>query len=156
MPNLKKSIYFTICGEEICLDVTWQLLEKAERAFSPFPVDSIPFLLQDALRVQRTKVADLISLWVQEKTKLTRDDVRGYYFNCPHLEFIRTVGKIQACICWSIRNDKGEPSINDANFEKLANGIDLTPEDMPTPSPKAEGEMKPKKPRAATSRKRTA
>ncbi len=156
MPNLKKSIYFTICGEEICLDVNWQLLEKAERAFSPFPVDSIPFLLQDALRVQRTKVADLISLWVQEKTKLTRDEIREYYFTCQQLEFIKTVGKIQACICWSIRDEEGRPRISDSAFDKLANGIDLTPEDTAQPEPKTEASGKPKKPRAATSRKRTA
>lgn len=154
MPNLKKSIYFTICGEEICLDVTFHLLDKAERAFSPFSIDAIPFFLQDALKVQRNKIADLMSLWAQEKTKLTRDEIREHYFTCPQVEFIKTIGKIQACICWSLRDGDGQPMITDAAFEKLANGIDLDASDIKKPSQKSEASDKPKKIRAAISKPR--
>lgn len=154
MPNLKKSIYFTVCGEEICLDVSWQMLEKAERVYG-LPVDVIPYYLQDAVRVPRSKVAEIVALWAQEKTKLTRDQIKEHYFTCPQMQYIKDTGKIQACLLWSIRGDDGEPMISDATFEKLANGIDLEDGDIKKPSQKAEVNDKPKKPRAATSKKRT-
>ena len=155
MPNLKKSVYLTICKEEICLDVTWHMLEKAERVYG-MPVDVIPYYLQDAVRVPRSKVAEIIALWVQEKTKLTRDEIKEHYFTCPQMQYIKDVGKIQACLLWSIRGDDGEPMISDAAFDKLVNGIDLADDDIKKPEPKKEGDSKPKKPRAATSKKRTA
>jgi len=155
MPNLKKSIYFTICGEEICLDVSWHMLEKAERVYG-LPVDVIPYYLQDAVRVPRSKVAEIIALWVQEKTKLTRDQIKEHYFTCPQIQYIKDVGKIQACLLWSIRGDDGESMITDAAFEKLANGIDLEPDDIKKPAPKTEEGKAPKKPRAATSKRRSA
>lgn len=155
MPNLKKSVYFTICGEEIHLDVTWHMLEKAERVFSPYPVDRIPLLLENAIGVQRIKVADIIALWVQDKTKLTRDDIKGYFYQCPQIEYIRAVGKIQACLLWSIRDNNGDPLISDGAFEKLINGIDLDESDVKKPDePKQDQVKSAKKTRAATSNRR--
>lgn len=153
MPNLKKYVYFTVCGEEICLDVTWQMLEKAELVFSPYPVDRIPLLLENAIGVQRIKVADIVALWVKDKTKLTRDDIKAYFYQCPQIEYIRTIGKIQACILWSIRDGEGAPLISDDAFEKLINGIDLDDTDVKKQE-EAKPDDKPKKTRAATSKKR--
>lgn len=153
--NLKKSVYFNVCGEEICLDVTWHMLEKVERVYG-MPVDVVPFYLQDAIRVPRSKVAEIISLWVQEKTKLTRDQIKEHFFTCQQSEYIKDIGKIQACVLWSLRGEDGKSMITDAAFDKLVNGIDLDEVDINKPSTAKESGSTQKKPRAATSKKRTA
>ncbi len=153
--NLKKSVYFNVCGEEICLDVTWHMLEKVERVYG-MPVDVVPFYLQDSIRVPRSKVADIVSLWVQEKTKLTRDQIKEHFFTCPQVDYIKDIGKIQACVLWSLRGEDGKSMITDAAFDKLVNGIDLADGDINKPAPDKQTGSKPKKPRAATSKKRTA
>jgi len=79
MINLKKTIYLKISGQEIALDVTWDLLEKAERVYG-MPCDIIPYMLQEAVRVPRSKVAEIIALWVNGKTTLTKDQIKEHFF----------------------------------------------------------------------------
>lgn len=155
MPNLKKTVYFAINGEEIALDVTWDLLEKVERVYS-LPCDLVPYILQEAARVPRSKVAEVVALWVQGKTKQTKDEIKEFYFTCPQIQYIKDIGKIQAALLWSLRNEDGTPTISDKAFDALVNGQDITEEEItpPTPVTKAAGKGE-KKPRVATSKKRT-
>lgn len=151
MPNLKKTVYFLINGEEIALDVTWDLLEKVERVYS-LPCDLVPYILQEAARVPRGKVAEVVSLWVQGKTKQTKDEIKEFYFTCPQIQYIKDIGKIQAALLWSLRNEDGTPTISDKAFDALANGQDIAEEDITTSVTKSAGKGE-KKLRVATSRK---
>lgn len=152
MPNLKKTIYFNIDGEETALDVTWSILEKAERVYN-LPCDLIPYMMQDATRVPRSRVAEIVTLFLQDKTKKTRDEIKEFYFTCPQKTYIRDIGKIQASILWSLRDEENRPMISDAAFEALVNGRDLPAEEPKPIEQKPKAASTAKKPRAATSKK---
>jgi hypothetical protein len=137
MPNLKKTIFFNIADEQTSIDVTWSVLEKVERVYN-LPCDLVPYMMQDATRVPRSKVADIVTLLLQDKTKKTREEVKEFYFSCSQKAYIRDIGKIQAAILWALRDDNNQPMISDAAFEALVNGRDLPEEpEKPTPAPKS-------------------
>jgi hypothetical protein len=152
---MKKTIIVPISGEEIIVNVDFSIIEKVERVYNCTAEVAAAIHLTDMMRIRRTHIAQIICLWVQGKTELKQSVVNEYVQTCAQNQLYKFAGMIQAAILFSIRGEDGQPLITSEQFDKLINGEDL--EEPPKGEGNQKGEEKPKakKPRKATSRKRT-
>lgn len=145
--SIKKTILIQIKEEEVCVDVDFSIIEKVERVYNCTAEVAAAIHLTDMMRIKRSQIAQVISLWVQGKTKCNPSDVNEYVQTASQKSLYKFAGMIQAAILFSIRGDDGQPLITSDQFDKLINGEDIDVADVKAEKPKA------KKPKAASKRK---
>lgn len=157
--QLRKSLVFQISTSEkngeVIVPVSWDILEKVERTYGTSAEYVATQILPNIFHVQRHKIAQLLQLWFQGKTDFQQIQVAEAVQTAPQETFIKYIGMVQAAILWSIRGPDGQPLISDKQFDQLVNGEDINQDETPVQSPAKNGADKPKKPRAATSKKPT-
>lgn len=140
---------------EVKVNVNWDILEKVERAYGTSAEYVATMILTNGMHVQRHKVSQVLQLWCHSED-IKQVDIAEAVQTCSYKQFDRYVGMLQAAILWSIRGPEGLPLITDAQFDQLVAGEDINSEESPIQKAKSSEATKPKKPRAATSKKRTA
>jgi hypothetical protein len=162
MSQLRKTIVIPFSTfdktDEVIINVSWDILEKVERIYSTSAEYVASQIFPNIAHVQRHKIAQILAVWSQGLTKLKQVEIHEAVQTCSQEQLYRYIGMIQAAILWSVRNGKGMPLISDKQFDALVNGedIDLDENEQDQEEQKPEDAIKPKKPRAATSKKRTA
>lgn len=143
--------------EEVIINVSWDILEKVERVYGTSAEYVAAQILVNLAHVQRHKIAQVLQLWCQGKNdNLKQIDIAEAVQTASQKQFYIYVGMVQAAVLWSIRGPEGDPLITDQEFDLLVSGEDIPPKPQIDNSKLPEGgQAKPKKPRAATSKKRT-
>lgn len=165
--QLRKSITFPVStmekSGEVIVNVSWDLLEKVERTYGTSAEYVATQILPNIFHVQRHKLAQLLQLWFQGRIaeepkgvpQFSQIEIAEAIQTSSQEQFIRYIGMIQAAILWSIRGPEGLPLINDEQFDLLVAGKDIDASETPVQKAPEGSSDKPKKPRAATSKKRT-
>lgn len=143
--------------EEVIINVSWDILEKVERVYGTSAEYVAAQILVNLAHVQRHKIAQVLQLWCQGKNdNLKQVDIAEAVQTSSQKQFYIYVGMVQAAVLWSIRGPEGNPLITDQEFDLLIAGEDIPPKPpIDQPNESEGGQSKPKKPRAATSKKRT-
>lgn len=157
MSQLRKTIVIPFTTfektDEVIINVSWDILEKVERIYSTSAEYVASQIFPNIAHVQRHKIAQVLALWAQGKTKLNQGEIHEAVQTASQDQLYRYIGMIQAAILWSIRGTDGSPLISDKQFDQLVSGEDIDIDD--TPKQADTGSTTAKKPRAATSKKRT-
>lgn len=144
---LKKDIIIPILDEEVIVPVDFNVLDKVERVYGVTAEIAAAVHLADTMRIQRRHLAQVISLWVQDKTDMKPSKVLEAVMTAPQGLIARYAGMIQAAVLYSIRGDDGKPLITDEQFDLLVHGQDIHLEAEEAPAPAAK---KPRPRRKAT------
>lgn len=147
---LKKDIIIPILDKEVVVKVDFNILDKVERVYQCTAEVAAAVHLVDTMRIQRRHLAQVISLWVQDKSDMKPSEVLEAVMTAPQKQIARYAGMIQAAVLYSIRGDDGRPLITDEQFDALVHGRDIEPPKTDEAPPKATAAKKSRAPRKAT------
>jgi len=97
MSQLRKTIVIPFStpnkSDEVIVNVSWDILEKVERAYGTSAEYVAVQILPNIMHVQRHKLAQVLSMWVQGKTELKQVDIVEAVQTASQAQFYSYIGE---------------------------------------------------------------
>ncbi len=120
MKALKKTLVIPLLDDDVIVDVDFRVIEIVERVFD-MSADAVILLLNDTRRVQRNKIADVITGWLAFKDLgMKRREIREHVISASPEALSVYVTSVYAALLFTLNYfDKKSPEENAKKFDEL-------------------------------------
>jgi hypothetical protein len=117
---IRKSLVIPVFDQDVTIDIDFRIIEIVERVFD-LSADAVIAMLSDARRVQRHKVADIVTEWLAFRDLgLKRREIREHVMAAPSEVLTIYITSIYTALLFMLNYfDRKDPKENAKKFDEL-------------------------------------